>query len=116
MLVNCKQGCKEGRVTTDASLKVETNEAECSFCGEVIPISSFSKLAMKHTGDTIKPKKKPYTFKCVTCNKTVPTKLVNDSLVGIGCDGECKFNVNQIFINMMKNVDRADGVGKENTE
>jgi hypothetical protein len=107
MLVRCNPRCKESNGQTDCSLDVETNNAICNTCGDVLPdISEFSKLSMKTTGDIIRnTKSKAFTFPCNTCDKQIQAVLVNGVLVGKNCPNEqkgCLINVTEPMIAAIK--------------
>ncbi len=106
MLINCKPGCVGKKVTTTASLDVETNDVVCDFCGETIAVSSFVKTSMKQRGDIVrKDDRKSFQFDCETCGKLVQTEVKGIKLVGKGCTkGGCKFNVSKFTIHAMKNI------------
>lgn len=96
MLVRCNLSCKK-KTTTDASLNLDTNEAICNDCGDVLEnITTYAKNAMKINGDVLKTKKgKAFNFKCSTCNKEMQAISENGNIVGATCTqrSECKFNV-----------------------
>lgn len=96
MLVRCNLGCKNN-VTTDASLDLETNEAVCNSCGDVLEnISSYAKQAMKMNGDVIrKNNKKAFVFKCRCCKKEMQVIEQDGNMIGVGCprQDECKFDI-----------------------
>jgi len=107
MLVRCNPRCKESNGQTDCSLDVETNNAICNTCGDVLSdISEFSKLSMKTTGDIIRnTKKKAFTFPCNTCEKEVQTALVNGVLVGRNCPNDqkgCQVNITETMVAAIK--------------
>ncbi len=98
MLVKCNPLCKMSDGTTDASLNVDTNEAMCNQCGEVVEhVSKYSKLSMKSNGDVLRSKKrKAFVFPCETCDEQVETEFRNSVLAGKGCSqepGSCKINI-----------------------
>lgn len=109
MLINCKPGCVGKKITTTASLDVETNDVVCEFCGETLAVSSFVKTSMKQRGDIIrKDNRKSFQFDCQTCGTLVQTELNGTKLVGKNCkNGGCKFNVSNFTIHAMKNLSQA---------
>ena len=54
MLMNCKPGCSGKKVTTNASLNVNSDEVICDFCGISMEVSSFVKNSMKQRGDIVR--------------------------------------------------------------
>ena len=106
MLINCKPGCVGKKMTTTASLDVETNNVICELCGETLPVSSFVKTSMKQRGDIVrKDDRKSFQFDCQTCGKSVQTEIKGSKLVGKNCiDGGCTFNVSSYTIHAMKNL------------
>lgn len=106
MLVNCKPGCTGKKVTTEAALDLEQDEALCTTCREVIPVSKFVKLTMRQQGKIINNNsKKSFQFNCITCKKKVPAKLEASKPVGIGCtSGTCEFNISKFILIAMQNV------------
>lgn len=96
MLVRCKEGCKK-KATTNAVLDIDTNDAVCDYCGEVLEhISNYAKGAMKSNGDILKRKKgKSFTFRCSTCGQEVQAVNNNGLISGDGCKKpkECNFNI-----------------------
>lgn len=105
MLVRCNLNCKHN-VTTDASLDVDSNEAICNYCGDVLTnITSYAKNAMKINGDVLKKKKgQAFIFKCTTCNKDVQAIEKDGEIVGAGCGrvNECKFNISDYMTRAVK--------------
>jgi hypothetical protein len=109
MLVNCKPGCIGKKITTNASLDVEQDEAVCTFCREVIPVSKFVKMTMKHQGDLIaNNNKKSFQFNCLTCKKKVQTKLEGNKPIGLGCSGNCEFNISKFTLIAMQSVSSVE--------
>ncbi len=105
MLVNCKPGCKGKKVTTSASLDPDQDEAVCTSCYEVIPVSKFVKITMKQQGDLLnRDNRKSFQFNCLSCKKKTQTMLHDSKLVGVGCSGDCKFNVTKFTMLAMKSV------------
>ena len=109
MIVRCNKLCKLSDGTTDASLDVESNNAICNECGEVLSgVSKYSKLSMKTTGDIIRSKKKKaFVFHCQTHDDHVETVFVNSRLVGKTCpdDGNsCMINVTKHIPTRCKNT------------
>lgn len=107
MLVRCNPKCKESNGQTDCSLDIETNNAICNTCGDVLPdISEFSKLSMKTTGDIIRnTKSKAFTFPCNTCEKEVQAVMVNGILVGKNCPNNqsgCQINITETMATAVK--------------
>lgn len=114
MLVRCNQNCKHS-VTTDASLDVDTDEAVCNYCGDVLEnITSYAKNAMKINGDVIrKAKGKAFFFRCSTCNKDVQAISEDGIIIGAGCTraGECEFNITSYMeraIELYSSIDEPD--------
>jgi DNA-directed RNA polymerase subunit RPC12/RpoP len=108
MLVNCKPGCKGKKITTNASLDLEQDEAVCTACSEIIPVSKFVKMTMKHQGDVIKnDNRKSFQFSCLTCKKKVQTKLEGSKPKGINCSGDCQFNISKFILIAMQNVSQV---------
>ena len=105
MLVNCKPGCKGKKITTSASLDLEQDEAVCTVCYEIIPVSKFVKLTMRQQKDILnKSNRKSFEFSCLTCKKKTQTVLQDSKLVGVGCSGDCKFNVTKFTLIAMQNI------------
>ncbi len=105
MLVKCNAGCKLGISTTIAKLDIDTDQAICMECGdEVLNISSFCKQNMKNNGDVIRKKKnRPFSFHCATCEITVETMYLDDSIIGVGCDtGDCSFKIPLPMVEALK--------------
>ena len=116
MLINCKPGCVGKKITTTASLDVETNAVICDLCGESIEASSFTKNSMKQRGDIVrKDERKPFQFDCQTCGKLVETEIsivgASAKLIGKNCNKGCKFNVSKFTINAMKNLKSGPKLG-----
>jgi len=103
MIVRCNVGCRLTDGITDASLDLDTNNAMCNECGEVLTdVSEYSKLSMKTNGDILRTKKKKaFVFPCQTCNEDVETEFVSSRLVGKACpnnqDG-CKIDITQHMV------------------
>jgi ribosomal protein L34E len=121
MLVKCNALCKLSDGTTDASLDVETNEAMCNECGEVLSgVSEYSKLSMKMNGDIIRTKKKrAFVFHCQTCDDHVETMFSNSRLVGKVCPnlGEgCKINVTNHMARAIRDAQLQQEKLKENRD
>ena len=98
MLVKCNPLCKLSDGTTDASLNVDTNDAVCNQCGEIVEhVSKYSKLSMKSNGDILRSKnRKAFMFPCETCDKYVEAAFDGSVLVGKTCEAEqkgCKINI-----------------------
>lgn len=109
MLVNCKPGCTGKKITTNASLDVEQDEAVCTVCREVIPVSKFTKVTMKQQGDIFhNNSKKSFQFNCLTCKKKVQAHLEGSNPVGVGCSGGCEFNISKFILIAMSNVQKTD--------
>lgn len=107
MLVRCNPKCKQSNGQTDCSLDVETNNAVCNTCGDVLAdVSEFSKLAMKTNGDIIRnTKTKAFTFPCNTCDKKVQAALVNGIVVGKNCPNNrsgCQINISEPMVAAVK--------------
>lgn len=107
MLVRCNPKCKESNGQTDCSLDVETNNAICNTCGDILSdVSEFSKLAMKTNGDIIRnTKTKAFTFPCNTCDKKVQAALVNNIVVGKNCPNNqsgCQINITEPMMAAVK--------------
>ena len=109
MLINCKPGCVGKKATTEASLDVDEDEVVCSFCGEFLEVSSFTKTSMKQRGDIVrKNTKSSFQYDCLTCNKSVETKVDGVNLVGTECKkGGCKFNVSKFTVHAIKKTQEA---------
>lgn len=111
MLVKCNPLCKMSDGTTDASLDVESNNAMCNECGEVIShVSSYSKISMKANGDIIRAKnRKAFMFPCETCDNHVEATFSNSKLVGKNCQNEassCKINVTKHMVNAIVETEK----------
>lgn len=103
MLVNCKQGCKNKRISTTVSLDLENDEAICDYCGDSIEISPFSKAVLKRNGKVLrKSRKGSFQYGCTTCKETISTEVVNGELRGVGCSGECKFDISRFTLHAIK--------------
>lgn len=107
MLVRCNPKCKQSNGQTDCSLDVETNNAVCNTCGDILnDVSEFSKLAMKTNGDIIRnTKTKAFTFPCNTCDKKVQAALVNGIVVGKNCPNNrsgCQINISEPMVAAVK--------------
>lgn len=114
MLVSCNKGCKNN-VTTDASLDVDSNEAICNYCGDVIEnITSYAKNAMKSNRDIVKKAKgTAFSFTCVTCKNEKQVVSENGKLIGVNCSNQsgCKFNVSEYMkraIELYSHKDESD--------
>lgn len=98
MLVRCKEGCKQ-KATTNAVLDIETNQAVCEYCGDVLShISDYGKAAMKNNGDVLKKKKaKPFTFRCTSCKQEQQAVSNNGLISGLNCKTpkDCNFNISE---------------------
>lgn len=97
MLVKCNPLCKLSDGTTDASLNVDTNEAVCNQCGDIVGhVSKYSKISMKTNGDILRSRnRKAFVFQCEGCDKHVETTFQGSMLVGKGCENteSCKINI-----------------------
>ena len=107
MLVRCNPKCKQSNGQTDCSLDVETNNAVCNTCGDILnDVSEFSKLAMKTNGDIIRnTKTKAFTFPCNTCDKKVQAAIVNGIVVGKNCPNNrsgCQINISEPMVAAVK--------------
>jgi hypothetical protein len=110
MIVRCNQLCKLSDGTTDASLDVDTNNAICNECGEIlVGVSKYSKLSMKTTGDILRSKKKKaFVFYCETHDDHVETTFSNSVLIGKSCpdDGKaCKINVTKHMVKAIQDFE-----------
>ena len=87
MLVKCNPLCKLSDGTTDASLDVDSNNAVCNTCGEVVDhVSSYSKLSMKANGDILRAKnRKAFVFHCEACDLNVEAEFRGSRLSGKTC-------------------------------
>lgn len=115
MIVRCNKLCKLSDGTTDASLDIETNNAICNECGEVLDgVSKYSKLSMKTTGDIIRTKKKKaFVFHCQTCDDHVETTFLNSKLVGKNCSdsgNNCKINVTKHMIKAVQDAEKSQKI------
>lgn len=105
MLINCRPGCKNKKVTTNGSLDVEQDEVVCTYCNDVIPASKFIKMSLKNQGDILRQdNRKSFQFNCLTCKKKVQTVSDGNKLTGINCQGNCEFNVSKFTIHAMNSV------------
>jgi len=107
MLVRCNPKCKQSNGQTDCSLDVETNNAVCNTCGDILnDVSEFSKLAMKTNGDIIRnTKTKAFTFPCNTCDKKVQAAIINGIVVGKNCPNSrsgCQINISEPMVAAVK--------------
>jgi len=115
MLINCRPGCKNKRVTTNGSLDVDQDEVVCTYCNEVIPASKFIKMSLKSQGDILRQdNRKSFQFNCLTCKKKVQTVSDGKKLTGFGCQGNCEFNISKFTIHAMNSV--ASKVSIEESE
>ena len=117
MLVQCKLGCKY-KTSTNAVLDVETNEAICEHCNEVLDhISSYGKAALKSTGHILKKKKgKSFSFKCTSCKEETRVCEYKNNIVGKDCATleKCKFNISDYMkrtVSIMSNEDSDENDG-----
>lgn len=92
MLIGCKIGCKK-QSTTTIKLDLDKNEALCEECGEVIPVSVFTKNSLKLQNKVYKKAKDSLAYKCDTCNLVVPVNIVDGKVVGKNCSKDCNFNL-----------------------
>ena len=103
MIVRCNPKCRNSDGMTDSSLDIDSNQAMCNECGEVLGgVSEFAKLAMKTNGDIIRSKdRKAFMFPCLTCDKSVETQFVSGVLVGKECQNNqegCRINVTEHMV------------------
>ena len=112
MIVRCNPKCRYSDGFTDASLDVDSNEAMCNECGEVLKdVSEFTRLAMKTNGDIIRSKnRKAFMFPCLTCDKSVEAQFAGGVLVGKACQNNqegCKINVTEHMIAAVRESQKA---------
>jgi hypothetical protein len=104
MIISCKTKCRLRDGTTTGLVDTETNEVICSYCNEVIDnITSFAKSTMRAKGLVLQPPKKAFSFKCITCNKSVEAVLNNEKkVIGKNCINDCKFNISKFAIHSLE--------------
>lgn len=92
-------------------LNLETNEVECTECGQNIKsITPFAKSQMKSLGQIKRDSKKEKAFavQCKYCKKTAPPKIVNDKVVCSLCDKHLDYLATS-FVNVIKsNLGKAN--------
>ena len=112
MIIRCNPKCKYSDGFTYGSLDVDADEVLCNECGEIITeVSSYTKLAMKTTGNIIRSKKqKAFIFPCLTCEESVEAEFVSGILVGKGCSNNqegCKINTTEHMVKAIEETQKV---------
>ena len=103
MLIYCDNICRD---LMDVSLDLDTNEAVCKSCGEVVTnVTHFTKLSMKLNKDIIKTNKKgAFVFRCKVHDQMTEVHYVKSRLKGKSCpeDEDCLIDVTESMKNAIK--------------
>lgn len=94
-------------------LNLETNEVECTECGQNIKsITLFAKNQMKSLGQIKRDSKreKAFAVQCKYCKKAAPPKVVDEKVVCSLCDKHLDY-LAASFVNVIK-----DKLGKKQDE
>lgn len=100
MILDCNKKCNLSGGRTEASLSPDDNKVICLKCDkEIVGISDFTKDAMRRNKDIIKQRSsEAFTFKCHSCNKMVPTNVINGVAYGDGCQTKnCLIKISEIM-------------------